>query len=160
MITNKIGKHTVQVYNAIDELPTERFFTYNRMMLLDSGIGGDLDAIDTHITKAMKYVQLGKKDEAQQVLMNMRTSFYFVMENLNPKHLSYAALVYSIDGKVQHDFSDEALRAMVTQFSSWGANKSYYDTAIEVVKKNWKLNWKRISRAYLKARRKRKYTGN
>ncbi|AFM54798.1 virion structural protein [Croceibacter phage P2559S] len=135
MITNKIGKHTVQVYNAIDELPTERFFTYNRMMLLDSGIGGDLDAIDTHITKAMKYVQLGKKDEAQQVLMNMRTSFYFVMENLNPKHLSYAALVYSIDGKVQHDFSDERLKEMVQQFSSWGASKSFYDTAIEVVKK-------------------------
>lgn len=160
MITQKIGKHTIQVYNAIDELPTERFFTYNRMLLLDSGIGGDLEAIDTHITKAMKYVQLGDKDKAQQVLTNMRSSFYFILENLNPKHLSYAALVYTIDGKVQHDFSDEALRGMVAQFSSWGASKSFYDAAIEVVKKNSKLNWKRISLLYLKARRKKKYTGN
>lgn len=160
MIENKIGKHSVKVYNAIDEIPTERFFAYNRMMLLDSGIGGDLEAVDGHITRAMKYVAQGKQEEANQVLLNMRNSFYFILENLNPKHLSYAALVYSIDGKVQHDFSDEALQAMVAQFSTWGANKSFYDTAIEVVKKNWKLNWKRISLIFSKARRKKKSTAN
>lgn len=151
MITKQIGKHVIKMYNSIDELPTERFFTYNRMMLLDSGIGADLDAVDTHIGTAIKYIQQGKKDEAQQVLMNMRTSFYFIVDNLSPKYLSFAALVYSIDGKVVHDFSDESLRSMVSKFSDWQMSVSLLDAAIQAVKKNSKLNWKRIFPKYSKA---------
>lgn len=140
MIKQKIGKHTIELYNDISKLPTERFFTYNRMMLLDSGIGGDLEAIDQHITRAMRYVALGKQEQANQVLLNMRESFYFITENINPKNLSFAALVYSIDGKVQHDFSDERLTEMIKQFSEWGATVSFIDKALEVVKKKLKLN--------------------
>jgi len=140
MKTERIGKHTIERYDSIDEMPTERFFTYNRMLLLDSGIGGDMEAIDGHITKIMGYVTRDKKEEATQELMNMRSSFYFVIENMNPKHLSFAALVHRIDGKLMTDFSDENLRNLVKQFSQWGANRGFYERAIEAVKKKFKTN--------------------
>lgn len=140
MITERLGKHTIERYNSIDELPTERFFTYNRMLLLDSGIGGDMEAVDGHISKIMGYVAREKKEEATQELMNMRNSFYFVIENMNPKHLSYAALIHRIDGKLMTDFSDENLKKLTKQLSEWGANRGFFEIVIEAVKKKFKMN--------------------
>ena len=135
-----IGRHKIEMYDSIDELPTERFFTYNRMLLIDSGIGGDMEAIDEHIGKIMRYVAADEKDKAQQELLNMRSSFYFVTENLNPKHLSYVALVHSIDGKRMTDFGDDNLRRVLKQFSEWGASRGVISRALEAVKKKLKPN--------------------
>ena len=53
MKTVKIGEYTVEIYDAIDELPMLRFHKYNKMLLVDAGIGSDLQDFDTHIEKAM-----------------------------------------------------------------------------------------------------------
>lgn len=140
MKIDKIGRHTIELYNSIDELSTERFAVYNKMLLIDSGIGSDMDAIDTHITKIMRYLTQDKKDDARIELGNMRMSFYFVIENLSPRHLSYAALVYKIDGKLVTDFSDDNLQRMLKKFSDWGATRGYFEKVLEAVKKKFKLN--------------------
>lgn len=138
MKTEKIGRHRIELYDSIDELTTERFFTYNKMLLIDSGIGSDMQAIDDHITRLLRYLKTDKKEEAAQELINMRSSFYFVIENLSPKYLSFAALVYKVDGKLVTDFSDENLTRLVERFSSWGADVGFLDRAIEAVKKKLK----------------------
>ena len=51
MKTVKIGEYTVEIYDAIDELPMLRFHKYNKMLLVDAGIGSDLQDFDTHIEK-------------------------------------------------------------------------------------------------------------
>lgn len=135
MKTIKIGTHTIEHYDSIEDMPTERFYAYNRMLLIDSGIGGDMVSIDDHITKVMKYVELGNRANAMQQLGNMRNSFYFVTQGINPKHLSFAALVHKIDGQIVYDFSEENLRELVKKFSKWGASKSFYDKVIDLVKK-------------------------
>lgn len=138
MKIERIGKHKIERFDNIDEIPTERFFTYNRMLLLDSGIGGDMEAIDNHISRIAGFVARDKKKEATQELMNMRSSFYFVIENLNPKHLSYAALVHKVDGVLVTDFSDDNLRKLTKDFSDWGASRGFFEVAIEAVKKKFK----------------------
>ena len=55
MKTVKIGERTVEIYDAIDELPMLRFHKYNKMLLVDAGIGSDLQDFDTHIEKAIRY---------------------------------------------------------------------------------------------------------
>ena len=57
MKTVKIGEYTVEIYDAIDELPMLRFHKYNKMLLVDAGIGSDLQDFDTHIEKAMRYAR-------------------------------------------------------------------------------------------------------
>lgn len=151
MRTDKIGRHRIELYNGVGELPSERYAAYNRMLLIDSGVGSDLSAIDNHISAAMKYISAGKKEDAVKVLQNMRLGFYFVLENLSPKHLSYAALVHKIDGKVVTDFSDENLGSMVKQFSAWGADKNFFDRALDQVKKKYKRNWRPTSLKFLRA---------
>ncbi|MGF2526095.1 hypothetical protein ACQUW0_27690, partial [Ralstonia pseudosolanacearum] len=49
MVTVKIGKHTVEMYDTIEELPIVRFHKYQKLLLIDAGIGADIVAFDQRI---------------------------------------------------------------------------------------------------------------
>ena len=49
-----INNHIVILYDSIDELPIIRFHKYNKYMLIDSGIGSDLNDINVHIDTGEK----------------------------------------------------------------------------------------------------------
>lgn len=155
-----IGKHKIELYDSIDELPTDRFFMYNRMLLIDSGIGGDMEAIDSHITKVMRFISMGKNEDAQRELLNMRTSFYFVIENINPKHLSYAALVHSIDGKLMTDISEANLTEILKQFAAWRVERGFIERALEAVKKKFKRNYKPTFQRHSRQQPTKRHTEN
>ena len=97
MRTIKIGRKTVEFYDAIDELPIRRYHKFNKYMLVDSGIGSDLNDINSHIAKVSRYIS--KKDEKNALaqLENLRTSLYMIAEETNVRHLSFAILVKSIN---------------------------------------------------------------
>lgn len=116
MKTTKIGKYTVEIYDAIDELPMLRFHKYNKMLLVDAGIGSDLSDFDTHIEKAMRYSRSKTPELAAKELDNMRQNVYFIQSGISPKHLSFAVLVKSIDGKPYNDLSDDGLQKVVDVF--------------------------------------------
>ena len=113
----KIGRHRVEMYDAIDELPIVRFHKYNKMLLVDAGIGSDLADFDRHIEKAMRFAASKTPQDAVQELQNLRQCVYFIQTGLSPKHLAFAALVRSIDGMPCDDVSDDALRKVVEMLS-------------------------------------------
>ena len=45
MKTAKVNGHTVEIFDSIDELNIRRFQKYNKYMLIDSGVGSDLQDI-------------------------------------------------------------------------------------------------------------------
>ena len=98
MKTVKIGEYTVEIYDAIDELPMLRFHKYNKMLLVDAGIGSDLQDFDTHIEKAMRYAR-SKTPELAAI-----------------ECLAFAVLVKSIDGTPYNDLSDDGLQKVVDMF--------------------------------------------
>ncbi len=110
MKTVKIGEYTVEIYDAIDELPMLRFHKYNKMLLVDAGIGSDLQDFDTHIEKAMRYARSKTPELAAIELDNMRQNVYFIQSGLSPKCLAFAVLVKSIDGTPYNDLSDDGLQ--------------------------------------------------
>lgn len=109
----RLGNHTLEIYDSIEELPMIRFHKYNKMLLVDAGIGSDLSDVDRHIEKAIRYSRSKTPELAAVELDNMRQNIYFIQSNLNPKHLAFAALIKSIDGKPCHDLSEEGLRKVV-----------------------------------------------
>lgn len=115
MVTVKIGKHTVEMFDAIDELPIVRFHKYQKMLLVDAGVGADMDAFDHRIERARRYVAEGKSDKAQQELENLRQCVYLIQNGLSPAHRAFAALVAKIDGKECKDMSDAALEAITAK---------------------------------------------
>ena len=109
----RLGKHKLQVFDDIAELPIKRFHKYNKMLLIDAGVGSDIADFDAHIEKVVRFIQKGDKEAAGQELMNMRHNLYAVQSELSPKYLAFACLVASVDGKECNDISDDALKALL-----------------------------------------------
>lgn len=110
METMKIGAHTVQVYNSIEDLPILRYHKFVKCLLVDAGVGADISAVDRHLYKARTYVAAARNELAQAELDNLRQCIMFVANNITPKLTAFAALVAEIDGKPQTDITDEGLR--------------------------------------------------
>lgn len=108
-----INKKIVQVYDSIDEMPIVNFQKYNKYLLIDSGIGSDVDDIDTHIVKIARFIKANDSKKALQELQNMRQNMYMVNNEISPKYLAFAALIHSIDGKEVNDLSDDGLKKLL-----------------------------------------------
>ncbi len=108
MIKKEIAGHQVEIYDSIDELPIKRFHKYNKFLLVDAGVGSDLNDVNLKINTIIKHVK-NKSEFAVTELENLRQSLFLISSELSPKHLAFSALVHSIDGSIIHDLSDESL---------------------------------------------------
>lgn len=127
-----INNHIVILYDSIDELPIIRFHKYNKYMLIDSGIGSDLNDINVHIDRAIKFIG-HDPDLAVQELNNLRQNLYLVAETINPAHLAFMCLVHSIDHVICNDLSDEGLRRTMEKLNN--VPKSWFDRLLQSIKK-------------------------
>lgn len=110
-----VNKKTVRVYDSIDEMPIINFQKYNKYLLIDSGIGSDVDDIDAHITRIAKFIKSNNAKKALHELQNMRQSMYMVNSEISPKYLAFAALIHSIDGEEVNDLSDDGLKNVLAR---------------------------------------------
>jgi hypothetical protein len=133
MRTEKIGRYTVELFDSISELSIKRFHKFNKYMLIDSGVGSDLEDIDHHIMKIDKYIRDGDKKNAIIQLQNMRQSLYMITQEVNIKHLSFGVLVNKINGKTVFDLSDENIKKIQDKFMN--TRISVINRILETVKK-------------------------
>ena len=128
----KVNKHKVEIYDSIDELPIKRFQKFNKYMLIDSGIGSDMQDVLSHIDRAKIYIKSNPAMAATE-LDNMRQSIYLLVDELSPKHMAFAALVHKIDGEEMNDISDAGLKRVLEILSE--AKKGWLDGVLNSVKK-------------------------
>lgn len=130
----KIGKHKVELYDSIDSLPVVRYHKYQKALLIDAGIGGDIVAFDQRIEKVRRYLMQNNADKAKTELENLRQCVYLILQEMSPKTLAFATLVKSIDGKECKDVSDEGLK-QIQQLLSESTEKEIADSLDSVKKK-------------------------
>ena len=129
-----LAKHKVELYDSLDELPIVRFHKYNKMLLIDAGVGSDLSDWDAHMEKVVRYCRLNQPDKAEKEIGNIRQNIYFIQSEISPKHLAFAALVKSIDGKLVDDLTDDGLQKVLDLFAE-ATNKELTDHMESVKKK-------------------------
>lgn len=138
MKTIKIGKHNVTYYDTIAELPIVRFHIYNKMLLVDSGVGSDIADFDSHLERVMAYIQKDNKENAIKEIQNLRQNFYIIQQSLSPKYMAFSALIKEIDGRPCDDLSDEGLKAILKLFAS-EAVKNVNEPLSEAKKKSKRI---------------------
>lgn len=116
MRTLNLNGIEVKIYDDIDELPIINFQKYNKYIMLDAGLGSDVDSIDQHIVNIAKLINTDKK-KAMQELQNMRQNMHLIVSELSPRYMAFASLIYSIDGKVITDLSDSNLKSIIEQIN-------------------------------------------
>ena len=129
----KLNGHDVRVYDSIDDLPMVRFHRYNRMLLVDAGIGSDISDFDNHVERVVRYIRKGENDNAAKELDNLRQNVYMIMQGQSVKDLSFACLVESIDGVRCDDLSPEGLQKVLHMLG--GATRRELTEAFQSVKK-------------------------
>lgn len=129
----QLNGHSVKVYDSIDDLPIVRFHRYNRMLLVDAGIGSDISDFDSHIERVVRYIRKGDNDSAAKELDNLRQNVYMIMHGQSVNDLSFACLVESIDGEACEDLSPEGLQKIVDTLG--GVTRKELADAYQSVKK-------------------------
>ena len=133
MVTAKIGKHTIEFYDTIEELPIVRFHKYQKLLLVDAGVGSDIAAFDQRTEKARRFILAGKPEQAMQELENLRQCVYLIQTGITPKHRAFAALITMLDGEDCTDISDDALAAITERLQDIPDNE--LTAQLEAVKK-------------------------
>lgn len=123
----------VELYDSIEDLPIMRFHKYNKMLLVDAGVGSDLSDFDRHIEKVIRYLNSPTPNMATVELENMRQNIYFIQSEVSPRHLAFAVLVKSINGKPRNDLSDDGLQQTMSLFKD--VANSEINAHLEAVKK-------------------------
>ena len=109
MKTITIGGHEVKMYDDIEDLPLLNFQKFNKYALIDAGVGSDLSDVNEHLVKAAKLIPVDP-DKAARELQNLQNNINMILTETSPKMLSFAALVYSVDGELNDDLTDEGLK--------------------------------------------------
>lgn len=147
MKTINIGKHKVTFYDAISELPISRFHVYNKMLLVDSGVGSDITDFDAHLERIVAFMHKKDNENAIKEIQNLRQNYYLIQQSLSPKHMAFAALIKEIDGKPRENLTDEALQEIVNMFAE--EQKENIDKPLKEAKKKSKRNFKHIFRRFM-----------
>jgi hypothetical protein len=105
----ELAGHKVVLFDSIDELPIARFHKYNRYLLVDAGVGSEISDFDNHIERVVRYIRNKDNDSAGKELENLRQNVFMVLSEQNIKHLSFACLIKTIDGKENDDLSPDGL---------------------------------------------------
>lgn len=119
----QFNNRTIEVYDSIEELPIVNFQKYNKYLLIDSGIGSDVDSIDEHIIKIAKFIKNADSQKAMQELLNMRQNLFMINSGISPRYLAFAALIHKVDGEEVKDLSDDSLKELLTKINEIKHNK-------------------------------------
>lgn len=129
----KLNGKLVRVYDSIEDLPITRFHRYNKYLMVDAGVGSDINAFDSHIERVVAFIRKDDRENAAKELENLRQSVFLVLAGQNTTHLSFACLVESIDGAPCDDLSQEGLEKVLEQIG--GASRKEVTEAYDSVKK-------------------------
>ena len=130
----KLGEHSVVMYDSIEELPIVRFQKYNKMLMLDAGLGSDLTALDAHLARVGEFIKAGETDNAAREIDNLRQTLFNVQNGLTPHFMSLIPLMAEVDGEPLTDLSDENIQRVYDQLKDV-TMKAYEGAASEVKKK-------------------------
>ena len=130
----KLGEHSVTMFDSIEELPIVRFQKYNKMLMLDAGLGSDLTALDAHLARVGEFIKAGETDNAAREIDNLRQTLFNVQNGLTPHFMSLIPLMAEVDGEPLTDLSDENIQRVYDTLKDV-TMKAYEGAAHEVKKK-------------------------
>lgn len=134
MKTIKIGNHSIEQYESIEELPMARYQKFNKYLLIDAGLGSDVEKFSEHANRVAAYIRSSNSNLALKELRNMVQCVSLVMSEVSPAFMAFIALVKSIDGEEVKDLSEEGIAELTKKLSDLPVG-SVFERLAELKKK-------------------------
>ena len=132
----KVGKFELELFDSIDKLPFERFNAFNKYVMLDSELGATVQDFDKVTVRVYEFISKEMYEEAKNELLNLRIVVNNILTGNSSKGLSFASLISKVNGKPLDDYSEEKLKALLSDLSKEGLDvKQVIEAATEVKKK-------------------------
>jgi len=147
MQTLKHNGHTIQLYDSIDEMPIKRFHQFNRMMLIEAGVGSDLASFDRNLGSLIRYIKKEDQENAVRVIENIRQNVSFVFNGISLEMAAFVNLIHSIDGRelTDQDTSNEGAQAVLDMLNGEGMTVGLIRKITGQIKKNWRRSLRYFS---------------
>ena len=135
-----IGKHQIQIYDSIRQLPIRRYQKFNKHMMIAMEVGDSVADYDKRMARAMGY--LGSEDikSAGIELTNQRQALHNALQEYSPSGMALATMVYSIDSKVYSNYDEDTLNEVLETLDKIGYTRQMQDDDLKYVKKKLKRN--------------------
>lgn len=130
----KIAGNTVKIYSDIEEMPSDRFQEFNRLMMIDVGIGADASSVSQHINMIIHGISKGDLKRVENELKNYRQNIAFIMDKTSPQTLAFCALIKEFNGKPFSGIDDESIKQVHDRLMK--EKKGILDCIIKDQKKN------------------------
>jgi hypothetical protein len=133
------GYKQVKVYETIKELPIRRYNELQKMFLMDAQIGTDMEAVASHFQTLHTLLSAGETEKAAQEAKNLHNNFFYILQGVTFKSHMFAAMVYSINGRII-DFEKEA-ETLAMELEEIGMTQEMVEAETEELKKKLVTNW-------------------
>lgn len=137
---NLFGINEFELYTTAEQLPAVRYKDFQKFLLLDSGVGSDMESINARFSNFLTFQANKRYDEATREAENLYYTFYAISQGLNYRQLAFGALVHSINGVPVTDNSTENIKVIIEQLSGMGLTQYHVDEHVNDVKKNFNQN--------------------
>lgn len=148
-----INGHLIELYDSIEDMPITRYNSFNRYSIIDSGLGNTFADVDQKITETIGLLNSDQKEKAVQSLLNMRNTYYFMFENIDPKCNSFLCMIKSIDGVPNDDISENGLLKAKDRLLKTKISRQMIITLLGEIKKKLMMSLKSIFRSSLTKRK-------
>ena len=118
-IKKGVKRTRLMLYDDIDQMPITRFMLANKYWMLHDSIGSSIEDFDRNHYPKFTLIA-GNKEKTLKELANFRILVYNIMNEINVQHLSFACMIYSINGKEITDFSENNLKEILAELSDKG----------------------------------------
>ena len=121
-----------EFYDSIEDLPQKQFLNFEKMLLIESGVGENLQAFDVHLQKIFLFMSNNKNQEAKEEILNLRQNFFFMISNFSVKTLALCCLL-----KGKEIINQEQARTTSKELIEKGITNNQIESLIEQVKKKY-----------------------
>ena len=117
MKTENVGGHRLTLYESMDEMPIRNFNKLNKYLLIESGIGSNLQDFDKHFEKLALMIEAGEKEKAANIIENMRQLYWKIFNEENVTQMAFVCFIESIDGEKITDLSETNIKAILEKLN-------------------------------------------
>lgn len=148
------------MHDSIDEMPIVPFQAYNRFILIDVGIGGDLESLDSHMQRLSRYAVNKDYENLIKELSNYHQNLHNIIQHTSPEMMAFGALIHSVNGKEVGYLSDEQIRQLLDKLSRKGLTVGKVRGFLDYVKKKWMTSSRRSLKVQIDPARMPSFSDN
>lgn len=137
----KHGKHEIEIFDSIHNLPILRFQRFNKYQMMSLEVGNTFLDFDQRNGKIIQFLKKGMNEEALKELENRRLTAFNAYNEFTPVGKAFAILVKRIDGTVYDTFSPDDLDRCLLHLNKIGLGHEEAIKNLSEVKKKSKPNW-------------------